>query len=386
MNSNPRILHVIDNSVSGGAQSQLESIFQGLRGQYSLSVAVLGRSGPYTEIYRALGVTVHLIKSGGNRRDLISFPRLLKLIRSERPDLIHAHLFKSMIFAALAARLTETPCVLHDHSGLDEDSMKFYFPEPVDRILYLLAFRSAIRSCDHLLVLTPWNRDGYIRFFHFPKKKINVLPNCIDRGRFQAVGSPKKNSLRADLGLAQDCKMIVMVGRLALEKDWPVFLEVAGKFPNPARYAFLAVGSGKLKNHLQKIAHEKNLVNVHFLGERQDVPSILKEADVLLLTSRFEAFGNVILEAMAADCPVIATRTTGPVSIIEPEVNGLLVGIGNVDDFVSSIERVFSEPGLAERLVGNSRVSIKQFDLPVVTKRLAEIYEQVLQEHGKKQP
>ena len=377
MNSKPRILHVIDNTVSGGAQSQLESIIQGLRGEYSFSVAVLGRSGKYSDIYRSLGVEVHQINKGDSRSNVTSFPALMKFIRREKPDLIHAHLFKSMIFSALAAKLANIKCILHDHSGLDADSLKFYFPNFVSRCLYSLAFRLAVRSSVRLLVLTPGIRDGYIRYFHAREDMVNVLPNSIDRERFHTI---EPGSLRTELGLAHDCKMIVMVGRLAPEKDWPTFLEIARMFPDPARYAFIAVGSGGLEKNLLKFVHGNDLKNVHFLGERQDVPSILKEGDAFLLTSRFEAFGNVILEAMAADCPVIATRTAGPASIIQPESNGLLVEVGDVDGFVTCIERVLSDASLSARLVCNANVSLKQFDLPVVSKRLTEIYTQVLQE------
>ena len=384
MTSKPRILHVIDNTVSGGAQSQLESIFQGLSDEYYFSVIVLGRSGLYTDIYRSLGVQVHSIKTGGGRRDLTSFPGLIKLIRREKPDLIHAHLFKSMIFAALAAQLTGIPCILHDHSGLDPDSLKFYFPNPIDRSLYSLVFRQAIRFSMRLLGLTPEICRGYIKHFHTLPAKVEVVPNAINLHKFQITNPVAGIPLRVELGLADPCKIIVMVGRLAPEKDWFTFLKVARHYPDPTLYAFVVVGAGGLDRQLRDTASELGLSNVYFIGDRQDVPSILKEADLFLLTSCREAFGIVLLEAMAAGCPVIATRTAGPRFIIQPDSNGLLVDVGDVDGFVAGIERVLSDTSLADRLVRNARVSLIQFDLPVVTKCLAEIYKQVLQESGTK--
>jgi glycosyltransferase involved in cell wall biosynthesis len=310
----------------------------------------------------------------------------MKLIRREKPDLIHAHLFKSMIFAALAAKLAGIPCVLHDHSGLDQDSLRFYFPNSVDRWLYALAFQQAIRFSVRLLGLTPEICSAYVKHFKIPPTKVEVIPNAVNLDRFQpadpAVGIP----LRVELGLADLCRIIVMVGRLAPEKDWQTFLQVARRCPDPGLYAFVVVGAGKQGRQLHNMASKLGLTNVYFLGDRQDVPSILAEADLFLLTSRREAFGIVLLEAMAAGCPVIATRTAGPASIIQPESNGLLVDIGDVDGFVICIERVLSDSRLADRLVGNARLSLKQFDLPVVSRRLADIYDQVLHECGTKLP
>jgi glycosyltransferase involved in cell wall biosynthesis len=211
-----------------------------------------------------------------------------------------------------------------------------------------------------LLVFTPGFRDGYVRYFNAQTEKISVLPNGIDLESFQTVESGAGDSVRTELGLAHACKLIVMVGRLAPEKDWPTFLEIARNFPDPARYAFVAVGSGWQGEQLQKFVQDNGLSNVHFLGQRQDVPSILKEADAFLLTSRFEAFPNVILEAMAAGCPVIATRTAGSEFIIQHESNGMLVEVGDVPGFVGNLERVLSDPDLAGRLLLNAHESILQ--------------------------
>jgi glycosyltransferase involved in cell wall biosynthesis len=384
VNSRAHILHVIDNTVSGGAQSQLESIIQGLRSEYIFSVAVLGRSGHFSAIYDSLGVSVHQIRNSGSRRDLSSFPGLLKLIHREKPDLIHAHLFKSMIFAGFAARLTGIPYILHDHSGLEPESLRFYFPKPVDHLLYSLAFRSAIRSSKRLLGLTQEICHGYVRYFHIPPEKVEVIPNTINLDRFKDSRPAPSNPLREELGLEESCKVIVMIGRLAPEKDWFTFLKIASQFPDPAQFAFVVVGEGGLNQQLRRMASELGLENVHFLGDRQDVPSILKEANLFLLTSCKEAFGIVLLEAMASGCPVIATRTAGPADIIQPGVNGLLVDVGDVDGFARALQNVLSDTSLAEKLKRNADQSLRQFNLPVVSKRLSEIYRQVFQENGTK--
>ena len=99
-----------------------------------------------------------------------------------------------------------------------------------------------------------------------------------------------------------------------------------------------------------------------------------------MLTSRQEAFGIVILEAMAAGCPVIASRTPGASSIIEHGHNGLLVEMENVDGFASSLEEIFADPLMADNLVHNARLSLAQFTPEKISTKLAGIYAHVLQD------
>jgi glycosyltransferase involved in cell wall biosynthesis len=382
MNPKPRILHVIDHTDSGGTQGQLLLIFQGLCDQYDFSLAVLGRTGRFSETYQNLGVTIISLPGTENRWNVGSFLPLLRLIRREKPDLIHAHLFKSMSFAALAARLTGIPCIIQDHSAIYPASLRFYFPNFFTRNLYSLFLHLVVRSNVRLLVFTPEIRDGFVRYFHAQKEKISILPNGINLERFRNGEPGGKTSLQEELGLGHDCKLIVMVGRLAPEKDWPAFLEIARNFSDPACHAFVVVGSGELEAYLRKIVKDKSLLNVYFLGQRQDVPSILKEADAFLLTSRFEAFGNVVLEAMASGCPVISTRTSGSEFMIQHESNGLLVEIGDVAGFVHNLGRVLSEAGLAEKLVCKASETILQYDYRVVGAKMSDLYMEVIQARG----
>jgi glycosyltransferase involved in cell wall biosynthesis len=124
------------------------------------------------------------------------------------------------------------------------------------------------------------------------------------------------------------------------------------------------------------------LKNVIFLGDRQDLPFILKDVDAFMLTSRREAFGMVLLEAMAAGCPVIASRIPGPASIIQNEINGLLVDTGDVQGFATCLGKLISDPVFSARMVGNARKMIQKYDINIIGRRLSEIYTEVFQEQG----
>jgi glycosyltransferase involved in cell wall biosynthesis len=298
-----------------------------------------------------------------------------------QPQLVHAHLFKSNILASLAAWLAGVPCLLHDHSGMDADGLKFYFPNAISRFLYSSAYLIALKVSASVLVLTPQMRTATLHHYHLPPAKVTVLPNAIDLER-SISGMEVRQSLRDELELSASSQLIVMVGRMAPEKDWSTFIEIASYFTVRHQYAFLAVGSGKMELELRKLVHDKGLENFQFLGDRQDVASILTQSEVLVLTSRQEAFGIVLLEAMAVGCPVIAARAAGPIAIIQNGVNGLLVEIRDVTGFVNAINQVLSDPELAGRLAENAHRSVRQYDVNTVVQQLSNTYSSLLHEPG----
>jgi glycosyltransferase involved in cell wall biosynthesis len=376
MVTKPRILNVIDHSDSGGTQVQLAIRMVDLQDRFEFSVAVLGRKGELSEKYQQLGLPVYELGRGRNRWNPGAFFSLLKLVRKIKPNIVHAHLFKSIVLSPLVARLTGTDCILHDHSGLNRASLQFYFPNKLNRIIYSLALRFAIRLSTHVVVFTRSAQQDYLGEFDVPQAKIDFLPNSIDldtpnikRGNYD---------IRKELKLSDHASIIIMVGRLSPEKDWPTFIKVAERFPDPEKYAFIAVGSGYLETSLRETVMKQGLSNIVFLGERKDVPALLSQADAFLLTSRQEAFGNVILEAMAAGCPVIASLTPGPSSIIEHGRTGVLVKIGDVDAFAANLEAILADPQKVEEMIHAARLSIEEFTPEKVSAKLAGIYTLVL--------
>ncbi|MFN2215696.1 MAG: glycosyltransferase family 4 protein [Anaerolineales bacterium] len=380
MPTKPRILHVIDHTDSGGAQVQMADRMSDLKDQFEFSVAVLGRTGDFSSRYKQMGIPVVELAKGRNRWNLAVFFSLLRLVKSEKPDIIYAHLFKSMILSSFAAFLTGTACILRDHSGLNRRSLQFYFPNLLVRSLFSLAFRLAIKLSDHVVVFNEIEMQDYTSEFNVPQAKLDFLPNSINIVNLDS--SQFKFDLRKELNLSEKTRIIIMVGRLAPEKDWPTFIEVAERFPDPQQCSFVAIGGGQLDASLRELALDKGLKNFHFLGERKDVASLLGQADAFLLTSKQESFGLVILEAMAAGCPVISSRTTGASSIIEHGRNGYLVDIGDVDGFTSALKTILSDTKLAKDLINNARSSLGEYSPQKVSEKLANIFNKVILDRG----
>lgn len=377
-----RILHVIDHTDPGGAQVVVEYLIRVLREDFVFAVAVLGKSGIYTKLYRELGIAVYVMDNRFGKWDPLPVGQLARLVRQERFDLLHAHLFKSGISSAICARTAGLKSIMHDHTGIYPKSLNQLLSNRLAREGYLLAYRFALLQTDLAIVLTPADRDQYLQYFKLSPKKVHILPNGVDFQRFNCIERQHPaQDIRLQLGLSNDTKLVMMVGRLSPEKDWPAFLRVAEhaelRLSRPC--AFLVVGSGDQEQMLRSMVDSRKLSNVFFLGHRLDIPELLAQSDIFILTSRREPFGIALLEAMAAGCPVIATRSGGPESIITDEVNGLLVDVGDSNGIAQWIARLLDQEPLRQRLANEGKRTVMQYyDTTTITDQMHYLYDRSL--------
>jgi glycosyltransferase involved in cell wall biosynthesis len=376
------ILHVIDHTGGGGAQVVVQYILGALKHKFSFSVAVLGRAGEFSQTYKESGIPVFELGDRGSRWSPFSLVSLLNVIDEREPDLIHTHLYKSHIMGAVAARRKGSKAILHDHAGIYPQSLRHLFPSAVLRYTYLLAYRGALKQYDRILVLTSNDMKFYRQAYSSSHHKVMVLPNAVDLGDFGAtIEQPVGKSIHQELGLPNETKLVMMIGRLDRQKDWPTFLRTAPLIQQRVdKYcAFLVVGSGAQEQNLRDYVAVHKVQGVFFLDYRRDVASLLHQADVFILTSRREPFGIVVLEAMAAGCPVVATRSGGPESIINHGLNGLLADVGDVDALANHVTRLLQDSALRRKLIRHGRETVSdQYKLETVSARLAKIYDEVL--------
>jgi glycosyltransferase involved in cell wall biosynthesis len=381
----PRVLLVIDHSDSGGAQAVVGQIVRVLGRTISFSIAVLGRPGIYAHTYQAQGVPVKHLAGWAGKWDGTPLPRLVGMIRSSQIDIVQTFLFKSHILGTMAARWTGRVAIIHDQSAINPDSLRehlgHYFPSSFARRAYARAFGRAVAWCERILVQTPEEHAKVSRYYVVPTHKIVVLPNPVDVQALSQAGRDRREPVRLQLGLPPEARVVLMVGRLAPEKDCFTFLRVAEQLQQGGARPcqFLLAGSGPQEAQLKDYARSHEIHNVSFLGHRSDVVDLLHAADVFLLTSRFEPLGIVVLEAMAAGCPVIATQTAGPNAILTHGFDGLLAGVGDVTELAYAVRRVLEDENLRRTLVGNARETVRaRHSLDLFGQRLAGLYECLL--------
>ncbi|MGW5428555.1 glycosyltransferase [Streptomyces sp. NPDC004059] len=298
-----RALHIITGLGIGGAEQQLRLLLRHL--PVECDVVTLTNPGPVAGGLTADGVRVVHLGMHGNR-DLAALPRLARIIRRGRYDLVHTHLYRACLYGRVAARLAGVRAVVATEHSLGDSQMEGRPLTAGVRGLYLLGERLG-RST---VAVSPTVAARLARW-GVPEPRIAVVPNGIDLARF-AFDPAARRRTRDLLGLPADAFVIGGIGRLAPGKRFDVLIRALAQLPSECR--LLLVGGGPEESALRRAAQRAGVAGrVLFAGERPylaegaagpDLPALTSVMDVLAAPSPEEAFGLAVVEALAAGLPV----------------------------------------------------------------------------------
>lgn len=307
----PITLAITDLDV-GGAERALVALATGLdRRRWHPSVACLGSDGALAGPLRAAGIeTVCLGVS--RRRPLHAIRRLTGAFHRFRPELVQSFLFHANVAGRLAAPMAGRPWVV---GGLRVAEHQRRWHLALDRLTTRLSAGEVCVS------------EGVLRFARdrggIDPGRLTVIPNGVDPRPFDDAGPAD----RAALGVPPDATLALFVGRLDVQKGVPILLRAAAEVAKAdPRWHLALVGDGPGRDSVTRAVASPGLRGrVHWLGRRDDVPALLKAADLLVLPSLWEGMPNVVLEAMAARRAVVATAVEGTEDLVVPGVTGWLV-------------------------------------------------------------
>jgi len=217
--------------------------------------------------------------------------------------------------------------------------------------------------------------DGFVGRCRADKIAVGLLPARHHQGRRRsgAETRPVRNLGRPRVGY---------IGRIAPQKDVGTLISAFGRLTGPA--CLLIVGDGPGRRAAE--AQARRLAGpVRFTGfaPHARVPAVLRHIDLLVLATRYEELPSVLIEAMAAGLPVIASRVGGIPALVDHDVNGLLVPPGDPAALAAAISRVLAEPGTAPRLAAAARQTAQRYTWPALARQVAAVY---LQLTAKPQP
>lgn len=299
-----KALHIITGLGVGGAEQQLRLLIRHL--PVDCDVVTLTNPGAVADGLTADGVRVLHLGMTGNR-DLAALPRLVRIIRTGRYDLVHTHLYRACVYGRLAARIAGVKAVVATEHSLGDSQMEGRHLSTGVRALYLASERLG-RST---VAVSPTVAERLKRW-GVPGPRIEVVPNGIDLDRFR-FDPVQRLRTRQRLGLPDGAYVVGGIGRLAAGKRFDVLIRALAQLPDD--YWLLLVGGGTEENLLRRTAHDCGVADrVLFTGERPytpdgtpgpDLPSLTAAMDLLASPSPEEAFGLAVVEGLASGLPVL---------------------------------------------------------------------------------
>ncbi|WP_370072528.1 glycosyltransferase [Streptacidiphilus sp. MAP5-3] len=407
-----RVLHVITGLRAGGAEQQLRLLLRHLPtagpGAVHCEVVQLCASGPDPGTVavglRADGITVHELGMRGNR-DLAALPRLVRLIRDGRYDVVHCHLYRACLYGRLAARLAGVRAVVATEHSLQPGVLEGRRTGFGVRRLYLAAERlgtTTIAVSEAVAEqLRAWGvRPGRIRIvpngiepdaYHLPAA-CPAVPRAAPPAASRAASpDTSRAACRAALGLPEEAYVVGGVGRLVPGKRFDVLLDAMPLLPDAVR--LLLVGAGPARAELLDLARARGVADrVVLTGERDDVPALLGAMDVLAAPSEGETFGLALVEALAAGLPVL--WSSGPALTELPVMDqraldrqGSARTQPTPEAYAAAVERLRlrgTEPGQGSSdRPDPPRAVVTRYDIARLAPRVAAVYAEALGEPGR---
>jgi glycosyltransferase involved in cell wall biosynthesis len=299
---------------------------------------------------------------------------LARFLRTTRPDIVMP--FLSYFITATAARWAGSRARVVFNQGTPTTGFlndpDFSWRSPARRRLFSAMTRFFYSRADAVVVTSEGVGEDLVKRYRVPRRKIRVLHNPVDLGAIQLLAAESI----ADAILPPSRPVVVSAGRLAAVKNYPLLIDSVAELSTRIPVDTWILGDGDERERLTRRAVGKGLKDsVWFLGFQTNPWRFISRASAFVLTSTYEGFGNVLIEAMACGVPVVATRSPGTVEIIEDGANGLLVD-HDARSVAGAIERLIRDVGLRQRLVAQARSSVEHYAVP----RVAERYDQMFRE------
>ncbi len=365
-----RIAFCITDLDAGGAERALVQIVTRLdRGRFEPFVFCLSGEGELARPLREAGIAVVCL--GARKRHGLSVVwRLSRLLSKLRPTILQTFLFHANIAGRLAGKAARVPIIV---SGIRVAEKRGSLRLWIDRATDWMVSRHVCVSQD--VAAFSASRGG------LPIGKIQVIPNGVDASVF-ADAAPANLE---HLGIPPGSRTLLFVGRLDPQKGPFVLMAAARELlPRHNDLQVLLVGDGPLAENLQKWIAKENLSDrIHLAGRRNDVPSLMRAAEIFVLPSLWEGLPNVVLEAMAAGIPVVASRVEGVSDLLVDDRTGLIVAPNSAPDLVEAIGRLLNDPQHSHQMGHSAQHFVHtEFAWDEVVAKYTALYRELLGETG----
>ena len=291
--------------------------------------------------------------------------RLRRELQAFRPQVLQSFLFHANMAGRWTARRVGVPIVVSGVRVAEQDAM---WRMRLDRWTNRLVTHN---------VCVSESVANVCRALGIAADKVSVIPNGVDVAAF-ATATPAS---REEFGIPPTARVLLAVGRLHPQKGFDLLLEaVTPILVNDATLHLVIVGEGPQRDVLErKIAESAHTARVRLIGRRSDVPDLMRASDLFVLSSRWEGMPNVVLEAMAAGLPVVATDVEGVREVIDDGVSGVIVAPESVASLSAGITRVLADERFGDALGQAAQERVRtEFTWEQAARRYCELWNRLL--------
>lgn len=381
-----RLLQIVTRLDVGGVPKHVLTLIEGLCAEgYDVSVVCREAIESHLKRLSDLGVTVLTVdikRLPNPIGDVKAARELYRLMKAGGYDIVHTHMSKTALLGGLVARFAGVPVVVNTAHNFGV----LAFRNPIIRGLFWIYDKVLFRlAMDAVVTVSERVRDSVVQCRLIPAVKVRVIRNALDPVPLrEQVGAP--GEIRQALGLEGKDLLVLTVARLVWFKGLNTLLDatrhVLGEISN---MRLVVVGGGPLRSDLERQAQDLGIrKSVLFLGERNDVASLLAASDLFVLSSVSEGMPISILEAMALSKPVVATSVGGIPELVVEGKTGLLVPPGDSLRFGEAMIRLLGDSSFRKKAgqAGRERLE-SEFDVASMVASTDALYRELISTKGR---
>ena len=359
-----KILHINTELVAGGVERLLNDLLPLFNEKNNVEVDLFLLENKGNNIFEEelKKNKVNIIYSKYNNKfDISIIFELRKLI--QKYDIVHTHIFPSQFYIPLAILgLKKLPYLITTEHSTENNRRKYRFLSYLEKYLYF--------KYDKIISISKQTEINLKRWLKVSENKGNkfiTIENGINLEKFY----PENVEIEVDYFKEERKKKIItMIGRFDVQKDQPTLIKAIKDIPDI--YLFL-VGDGPRRKEYENLVKKLKIEDkVKFLGVRKDIPKILNISDICVLSSNWEGFGLVAVEAMAAKKPIIGSKVDGLKQIIDDD--NLIFNKGNIEELENKLKIILKDNVKYNEIIRKQNTKVINYSIDIMLKKYLKEY------------
>jgi glycosyltransferase involved in cell wall biosynthesis len=380
-----KVLRIIARLIIGGPSFHVINLNRGLNPHKFESLLVCGTENAgeqslmdfaFSQGIKPVVISEMVAEASLKPCDVKALYKLYWMIRRERPDIVHTHTAKAGFLGRLAARLAKVPVIIHTYHG--HILHGYYGPLKTNLLRRMEKTLAHITDC--IIAVSAEVKRELVTYGVSSSERIVVIPLGLELEPFLNCAA-RRGELRRELGIDDGAPLVGIVGRIVPIKNHRLFLDASLMAANQnPQVRFVIVGDGPIRAEMQRYAYELGMADrVIFVGWRRDLQRIYADLDVLVLSSINEGTPVSAIEAMAAGCPVAATRVGGLPDLITEGETGLLVPSEDAKALATAIDSLLKNPRARRQMGQIARGIVKErFAAQRLISDMERLYQELL--------